>query len=131
MTSAYDLPSVQTLGVGERESDVSPSGEEYFIAEVKFPISSISLVSAVNRMAARTFREKRNHQQQKRVFLSTKFLMSTFTYTWIFENRVSKNINSFRSTTWQFKIIRLVQRPIKSLYLTPGSKLMVPRSIPP
>ena len=29
------------------------------------------------------------------------------------------------STTWQFKTITLIQRPIKSLYLTPGSKLMV------
>ena len=34
------------------------------------------------------------------------------------------------STTWQLKTIKFVQRPIKSLYLTPGSKLMVPRSIP-
>ena len=38
MTSAYDLPSVQTLGEGGRESEVSPSGEEYAIAEVKFCI---------------------------------------------------------------------------------------------
>ena len=30
------------------------------------------------------------------------------------------------STTWQFKRIKLIQRPIKSLYLTPSSKLMVP-----
>ena len=37
---------------------------------------------------------------------------------------------STHSTTWQFKTIKLVQRPIKSLYLTPGSKLMVLRSIP-
>ena len=37
---------------------------------------------------------------------------------------------STHSTTWQFKTIKLVQRPIKSLYLTPGIKLMVPRSIP-
>ena len=28
------------------------------------------------------------------------------------------------------KTIKLIQRSIKSLYLTPGSKLMVPRSIP-
>ena len=34
------------------------------------------------------------------------------------------------STTCQLKPIKFVQRPIKSLYLTPGSKLMVPRSIP-
>ena len=37
---------------------------------------------------------------------------------------------STHSTTWQFKTIKLIQRPIKGLYLTPGSKLMVPRSIP-
>ena len=34
------------------------------------------------------------------------------------------------STTWQFKTIKLIQRLIKSLYLTSDSKLMVPRSIP-
>ena len=38
--------------------------------------------------------------------------------------------NSTHSTTWQFKTIKLIQRPIKSLYLTSGSKLMVPRNIP-
>ena len=37
---------------------------------------------------------------------------------------------STHSTTWQFKTIKLVQRPIKSLYLTSGRKLMVLRSIP-
>ena len=37
---------------------------------------------------------------------------------------------STHSTTWQFKTTKLVQRPIKSIYLTPGSKLMIPRSIP-
>ena len=30
----------------------------------------------------------------------------------------------------QMKTIKLIQRPIKSLYLTPDSKLMVPRSTP-
>ena len=38
--------------------------------------------------------------------------------------------NSTHSTTRQFKTIKLIQRPIKSLYLTSGSKLMVPRNIP-
>ena len=42
---------------------------------------------------------------------------------------LEKNINSF-STSWQFQTKKLIQRPTKSLYLTPGSKLMVPRSIP-
>ena len=37
---------------------------------------------------------------------------------------------STHSTTWQFKTIKLLQRPIKILYLMPGSKLMVPRRIP-
>ena len=36
---------------------------------------------------------------------------------------------STHSTTWQFKATKLIQRPIKSLYLTPGSRLVVPRSI--
>ena len=31
--------------------------------------------------------------------------------------------------TRQFKRIKLIQSPIKSLYMTPGSTLMVPRSI--
>ena len=31
-------------------------------------------------------------------------------------------------TTWQFKTTKLIQRPIKSRYLTLGSKLVVPRS---
>ena len=68
MTSAYDLPSVQTLGEGGRESEVNPSREEYVIAEVKFCISITSFVSEVNHMTVRTFREKK-----KRVFLFTKF----------------------------------------------------------
>ena len=68
MTSAYDLPSVQTLGEGGKESEVSPWVEEYVIAEVKFCISSTSFVSKVNHMTVRTFREKK-----KRIFLSTKF----------------------------------------------------------
>ena len=37
---------------------------------------------------------------------------------------------STHSTSWQFQTKKVIQRPIKSLYLTPGSKLMVPRSIP-
>ena len=78
----YDVnvrPPVRTdAGGGGRELDVSPSGKEYVIAEVKFSISSNSLVSAVNHMAARTFREKKKQQRQKRVFLSTKSLVSTF-----------------------------------------------------
>ena len=36
---------------------------------------------------------------------------------------------STHSTSWQFQTKKVIQRPIKSLYLTPGSKLMVPRSI--
>ena len=64
MTSAYDLPSVQTLGEGGSESDVSPSGEEYVIAEVQFSISSNSLVSAVNHMAARTLRAKKKNKEK-------------------------------------------------------------------
>ena len=47
-----------------RESDVSPSGEEYVIAEVKFCISRSSLVSAVNHKAARTLREKKTKKQE-------------------------------------------------------------------
>ena len=34
------------------------------------------------------------------------------------------------SASWQFETKKLIQKRIKSLYLTPRSKLMVPRSIP-
>ena len=37
---------------------------------------------------------------------------------------------STHSTTWQFKTTKLIHWSIKSLYMTPGSTLMVPRSIP-
>ena len=40
------------MGEG-RESEVSPSGEEYVIAEAKFCIPRTSLVSAVNPMVTR------------------------------------------------------------------------------
>ena len=50
--------------------------------------------------------------------------------TWIFENRGLAKLSTVDSTTWQFKTIKLIQRPIKSFYLTPDSKLMVPGSIP-
>lgn len=66
MMSAYDLPSVQMLGEGGRESDVSLSGEEYVIAEVKFSISSNLLVSAVN--GHPDFREKKNNKYNKSFF---------------------------------------------------------------
>ena len=36
---------------------------------------------------------------------------------------------STNSASWQFKTKKLVQKPIKSVYMTPGRKLMVPRSI--
>ena len=37
---------------------------------------------------------------------------------------------SSHSTTWQFKTTKLIQRPIKSIYMTRGSALMLPKSIP-
>ena len=39
-------------------------GEEYVTAEVKFFISSTSLVSAVNRPAVRAFREKKKKRNE-------------------------------------------------------------------
>ena len=49
-------------------------GEEYLKAEVKFFISSTSLVSAVNHKAARTFREKKKiNNNKKNEFLLAKF----------------------------------------------------------
>ena len=37
---------------------------------------------------------------------------------------------STHSTNWQFKTTKLIQKPIKNLYMTPGCTLMVPRNIP-
>ena len=45
-----------------------------------------------------------------------------------FENRVSKDIDSFYNT-WQLKATEFAQKPIKSLYMTPDSRSMIPRSI--
>ena len=60
MTSAYDRTADRTDSEGGgRESEISPSREEDVKAELKFRISSTPLVSAVNHMAARTFREKK------------------------------------------------------------------------
>ena len=42
----------------------------FMLAEVKFFISSIRLVSSVNHMATQTFRERENQQQQKKPSLS-------------------------------------------------------------
>ena len=56
-------------GGGGRESGVSPSGEEYVVAEVKVCISSTPLVSAVNHMAAQAIREeKTNNKKTNRSF---------------------------------------------------------------
>ena len=53
----YDFsvrPPVRTdAGREGRESEVSPSGEEYVIAEVKFCVPSTSLVSVENHIATR------------------------------------------------------------------------------
>ena len=68
MTSAYSVRSYTLWGWGKGITSDSPSGEEYVLAEVKFFISSTSLVSAVNHMVARAFKGKKN-----RVFVSTKF----------------------------------------------------------
>ena len=56
MTSAYTRTYVQTLGEGEGSQESALPGR--IIAEAKFCISSTPLVSAVNHMAALTFREK-------------------------------------------------------------------------
>ena len=45
-----------------------------------------------------------------------------------FKTRLAKI--STHSTNWQFKTTKFIQRPIKSLYMTPGRTLMVPRNIP-
>ena len=76
ITSGYDLASVQTLGEREESQTSACRGRSItIIAEVKFSISRNPLVSAVNHMAPRTFREKKNthththtHTHTKRVF---------------------------------------------------------------
>ena len=52
-----------------------------------------------------------------------------YIYTWIFENRVSEDKGSFYYLVIKSNKIR-PKADKKSLYLTPSSKLMVPRSIP-
>ena len=52
ITSAYSVRPYTLWGSGKRITSVSKSGEEYVIAEVQVFISSTSLVSAVNHMAA-------------------------------------------------------------------------------
>ena len=72
MTSAYDLPSEQTLGEGEGGQTSARRGGEYVIAEVKFCISSNLLVSAViYHMSGRTFKEWKN--KKKRSFFPLNF----------------------------------------------------------
>ena len=54
--------------------------------------------------------------------------MKFFIYTCSFENRVSKT-NQLILQLGNFKTTKIIQRLIKSLYLTPGSKLAVPCNI--
>ena len=76
----YDVsvrPPVRTdAGRGGRKSEVSPSGEEYVIAEEKFCIPSTSLVSVVNHIATRPGLLEEKTKQKNRIFLSTKFNVS-------------------------------------------------------
>ena len=54
--------------------------------------------------------------------------MRFFIYTWSFENQGSKK-NQLILLLGNLKQQKISQRPIKSIYLTPGSKLVVPRNI--
>ena len=67
-------------------TSVTLSGKEYVIAEVKFFISSTSLVSAVNHMAAQAFREEKKTESfffffylNFNVYNSLKLKESTYT----------------------------------------------------
>ena len=62
-------------------------------------------------------------QDAKWICFTNKIYMPEFLKTGLAKIRT-------HSTTWELKTIKFVQRSMKSLYLTPGSKLMVPRSIP-
>ena len=75
ITSGYDLASVQTLGEREESQTSACRGRSItIIAEVKFSISRNPLVSAINHMALRTFREKKKtHTHTKRVFFPLNF----------------------------------------------------------
>ena len=65
MTSPYERTlTVQTLGEREGSQESCPSGKEHVIAEVKVCISSTPLVSAVNHMAAQTFREEKTNNKK-------------------------------------------------------------------
>ena len=61
MTSAYDRTlTVQTLGEGEGSQESASRGRSMLQLRRNFCTSSTPLVSAVNHMAARTCREKKN-----------------------------------------------------------------------
>ena len=78
-------------GGGGRESGVTPSGEEYVIAEVKVCISGTPLVSAVNHMAAQTFREEKTNN--KKMSLSFHLILMS-TLTWITGKELEREINN-------------------------------------
>ena len=79
----YDVsvrPPVHTDAEGgRRESEVSLSGEEYVIAEVKFCISSIPLVSAVITWPPGLLKRKKNNSNENESFFH-QILMSTLTW---------------------------------------------------
>ena len=78
MTSAYSVRPYTLWGWGKGIASVSPPGEEYVLAEVKFLISSTSLVSAVNHMAARALEGKENNNKKPSLSFH-QILMSTLT----------------------------------------------------
>ena len=92
MTSPYDRTlSVQTLGEREESQESCPSGKEHVIAEVKVCISSTPLVSAVNHMAAQTFREEKTNTKK----MSLSFHLSLMsTLTWITGKELEREINN-------------------------------------
>ena len=61
MTSAYSVCPYTLSGWGKGITSVSPSGEEYAIAEVNFLCQAPGSFSAVNHMAAWAFREENNN----------------------------------------------------------------------
>ena len=57
-------------------------------------------------------------------------IVYNYIYTWSFESRVAKDFNSFYYLAIKKKKQeKAIQRPIKSFYLTPESKLVVPRRL--
>ena len=100
----------------------------FFIVSLKFKFNIIFANSLLGHLF-HTYYGVKWHTAKKSIFSVTQGFILSLIFIWPGFLKTGLAKISTHSTTWQFKTINLIHRPIKSLYLTPGSKLMVPRSI--